>query len=303
MKPYQLHEDLIWMEKVRIKKYTKLRIGFANLLFTLSLWFFKRNKALKRITYRISGHHNKPFKMVSYQEKQEEKRGALLYFHGGGFFLKGTGVHLRLVQKLALMTNRNVFFVHYHLALKHPFPHALMDCYHALKWVREHAESLHIDPNKIALMGDSAGGNLAAATALYARDHGGPIIEKIMLLYPVLDVRQNTKSMEMFVDAPIWNSTLNRYMWEKYLRKGDFGMLPYASPSLASLDHLPMTYIETAEYDCLRDEAILFEEGLKKAGVPVTSYHTKGSVHGYDALYKSGFVLDMVKKRVDFLNQ
>ncbi|MDR4968156.1 MAG: alpha/beta hydrolase fold domain-containing protein, partial [Acholeplasmataceae bacterium] len=137
--------------------------------------------------------------------------------------------------------------------------------------------------------------------SLLARDKDGPKVSKVALLYPVIDVKQETKSIIKYTDTPMWNSILNKSMWDLYLKNGDNGMLEYASPSLANLKRFPKTYIETAEYDCLRDEGIQFAEQLKKAGVKVEEHHTKKTVHGYDAMFLSKFVKEMIKKRIKFL--
>ncbi|MBN2300102.1 MAG: alpha/beta hydrolase fold domain-containing protein, partial [Acholeplasmataceae bacterium] len=126
-------------------------------------------------------------------------------------------------------------------------------------------------------------------------------IEKQMLLYPVLDIRQKTKSMEAYYDAPMWNANLNKSMWELYLKNGDYGMLSYASPSLADLHDMPETYIETADYDCLRDEGIAYGKKLRDAGVKVIEHDTKNTVHGYDAVFFSRLVKNLMKQRISFL--
>lgn len=169
--------------------------------------------------------------------------------------------------------------------------------------MKEHAEFLGIDENDITIAGDSAGGNLAAGVTLLARDKQGPFIRKQMLIYPVLDVLQQTDSMREFAFTPMWNSILNDAMWKIYLKNGDLGMIQYASPILADLSGLPEAYIETAEYDCLRDEGIQYAEKLLKAGVPVVSHHTLGTVHGYDAVFYSRLMKNMLQNRIAFLKR
>ena len=297
-----VHPDLSLLSKIKVKKYTKLKIAFANAIFRASLILFKKDKALIQKQFRIDGYKGKKLTIISYLPKTDIQRSkALLYFHGGGFFLDGTSVHLRMIRHIAKTAHYKVFFVKYHLSHKHPFPHPFLDCYRSLLWVYEQREALNIDPHGISVMGDSAGGNLAAAVALFARDQHGPKIDKQLLLYPVLDVNQNTESIKEFYDAPVWNSRLNQDMWHMYLKNGDYGLLKYASPSLSDVHSLPKTYIETAEYDCLRDEAMIYEKRLIEANVYVESHHTKGSFHGYDALFLSKFVLEMMEKRIAFL--
>jgi acetyl esterase len=301
---YNMHPDLLILSKFKVKKYTKFKMGLMNAFFRISLFFGKKDKELIQKKFRIKGYKDKKLTIISYLPKDDkQKTRALIYYHGGGFFLDGTAAHLRIIRKIAKETHQKVFFVKYHLVPKYPFPHALYDCYNSLVWVHENKDQLNIDPLAISVMGDSAGGNLAAAVSLMARDFNGPKVFRQLLLYPVLDINQKTKSMIEFTDAPVWNSKLNADMWKLYLKNGDFGMLQYASPSLASLENLPETYIETAEYDCLRDEAKEYEKRLKKAGVSVTSFHTKGSFHGYDALFFSKFTTEMMEKRFAFLKK
>ena len=167
--------------------------------------------------------------------------------------------------------------------------------------MKEHADFLGIDDKHISVAGDSAGGNLATAITLLSRDQGGPKIERQMLLYPVIDVEQNTPSMKAYDDTPMWNSILNKSMWELYLKEGDFDMLQYASPSKADVHDMPETYIETAQYDCLRDEAIEYAKRLSQQGTKVFEYHTLKTVHGYDAVFFGKLVKQMMKNRIKFL--
>lgn len=302
MNDYDVIPDLKYLKPLRFKKYSILRRYFANLVITFTIAFLRPKKGLKMKYYKIRGYkHNKIKVIVFRHEKQDKKAPGLLYIHGGGFQMAGTPVHIRMLMNIILQTGQTAVYVKYRLLPNNPFPAALYDTYHALLWMKAHADFLRIDSKDLSVMGDSAGGNLAIGASLLARDKDGPKVSRVALLYPVIDVKQETKSIIKYTDTPMWNSILNKSMWDLYLKNGDHGMLEYASPSLADLKGFPKTYIETAEYDCLRDEGIQFAEQLKKAGVEVEEHHTKKTVHGYDAMFLSKFVKEMINKRIKFL--
>ncbi len=302
MNKYEIDRELSILKPLKFSKYTKARRFFANHVFRLSMFITRPKLGIREKRYIFRGYQHQKVKLSVYQVKnQTEKSPGLLYLHGGGFQIQGTPVQERMVANIILETGHKAVYVNYRLAPKYPFPTALEDCYHALLWMVEHADFLNIDINDISVAGESAGGNLAAAVALLARDRKGPKIHRQMLLYPVLDVNQETKSMKLYFDAPMWNANLNRDMWKIYLKNGDYGMLQYASPSLADVAGLPETYIETADYDCLRDEGINYGKKLKKAGIRVVEHDTKHTVHGYDAVFFSKLVKNLTRERILFL--
>lgn len=302
MAKYQIDPELLILKPLKFKKYTQTRRFIANLIINLTMFFSRPKRGIKQKHYWIRGYQHLRVKVTVYSlKKQTEKAPGLLYIHGGGFQMAGTPVHIGMLQTMILDTKQKAVYVRYHLAPKYPFPTALFDCYHALQWMKEHADFLGIDANHIAVAGDSAGGNLATAITLLSRDQNGPKIERQLLIYPVIDMKQETPSMKAYHDTPMWNSILNKSMWELYLKEGDQGMLQYASPSLADLHDLPETYIETAQYDCLRDEAIEYAKRLTEAGVKVHEFHTLKTVHGYDAVFFSKLIKHMIHNRCSFL--
>jgi acetyl esterase len=302
MSQYHVDKQLSILKPLKFKKYTNSKRFFANLVIRLTMLFYQPRKEIKQTHYTIRGYNHMKVRVTVFERKhQKDTAPGLLYIHGGGFQMEGTPVHVGMLNNMILASGHKAVFVKYHLSPKFPFPAALMDCYHALLWMKEHAEYLHIDPNDISIAGDSAGGNLATAVALYARDHDGPKIRKQMLLYPVIDVKQDSASMQTYSDTPMWNSVLNKSMWDIYLKNGDFGMLQYASPLSADLHDMPITYIETAHFDCLRDEAIDYARKLEQSGVKVIEYHTRRTVHGYDAVFYSRIVKRMISHRIAFL--
>jgi acetyl esterase len=211
---------------------------------------------------------------------------ALVFFHGGGFVagdLETDHVRCATLSREGAVV---VVSVDYRLAPEHPYPAGVHDCYDVLAWVHENAEQLGVDPDLIAVGGNSAGGAFAAAVALMARDGGGPPIALALLLYPVVDDRLATPSMREFLETPGWNGRNSVHMWKHYLGAlAHTGAVPpYAAPARASeLGGLPDTHIVTAEFDPLRDEAREYASRLTDAGVNTRLREFSGTFHGFDA--------------------
>ena len=181
--------------------------------------------------------------------------------HGGGFIVGSVEAEHVGAALTAIGAGAVVVSVDYRLAPEHPYPAGLHDCYAALSFLHAEAAALGVDPGRVAVVGTSAGGGLAAATALLARDLGGPPVCFQMLHIPELDDRLETPSMQEFVDSPMWNRPLAVQSWKAYL--GDLSGAPdvpsHAAPARATdLAGLPPAYISTAENDPLRDEGIIY---------------------------------------------
>ncbi len=227
---------------------------------------------------------------------------ALLYLHGGGFIYKAAPYHYTLAKAYSRYARCKVIMPDYRLTPKHSYPTPFNDCTSSLKWTIDNAKSLNIDKSKIAIAGDSAGGCLAAATTLYAKNHGIDLCAQ-MLVYPVLDCEMKTESIKKYTDTPVWNAKLNRKMWQLYLNGND-KIDEYASPSLAEdLSNMPKTYIETAEFDCLSDEGKEYAKRLIDAKNSVELFNTKGTMHGFDMASKSEIVIESIGRRCDFLRK
>ncbi len=223
----------------------------------------------------------------------------LVYFHGGGFCMRDAGYIHRYAARYAEGAGCEVVFVHYRTSDIAPFSTPFEDCYAALRWVWENASRLRLDRARIAVGGDSAGGALAAACALRARDEGGPRLCFQLLVYPVTDCRMETVSMKKYTDSPMWNARLNQKMWELYLRDGDHGMPQYAAPLLArDFSDLSPAYVEVEEFDCLHDEGIAYAKALEKAGVQVQIEDVKGTFHGFDFFVDKKIAKVMAEKRI-----
>jgi acetyl esterase len=207
-------------------------------------------------------------------------RPGILDIHGGGFTTGTVELQHRAVSQMAREVDAVVATVEYRLAPEHPYPAGLDDCYAALEWMASESHQLGVDPKRIAVFGSSAGGNLAAALALLARDRGGPSIRFQYLGIPELDDRLSTVSMQTFVDTPIFSRSGAVQSWEAYLGS-DRNVTCYAAPARATdLTGLPPAFISTMEFDPLRDEGILYALRLLEAGVPVELHQYPGTFHG-----------------------
>ena len=257
-------------------------------------------KGLKETRRKIPGYQDAPVGISIFEpEEGREPLPALVYFHGGAFALQSAPCHKKLSCSYALNTPCKVVSVDYRLLPENTFPIGLEDCFSAYRWVLENAAQLGISPNRIAVGGDSAGGALSAGVCLLARDRGIPVPCFQMLIYPVMDERQNSASMKKYNDTPLWNSRLNAKMWKMYLKDGLPVEKGYASPTEAvSLEGMPPSYVEVAEYDCLRDEGIAFAKALKDSGIPAELYETKRTVHGFEIAEKNEIVKASVDRRI-----
>lgn len=209
--------------------------------------------------------------------------GALVYFHGGGWVIGDIESHDEVCRALAKGSGCVVVSVDYRLAPEHKFPAAPEDCHAATKWVAANAAALGVDPNRIAVGGDSAGGNLAAVVAQMARDHGGPKIAFQLLIYPATDWSKESASQREFVqDGYILSRGDMVWFYDHYMTSAADKTNPYFSPACAkSLAGLPPAFVMTAAIDPLRDEGEAYAEALRKAGVAVTAKRYPGVCHGF----------------------
>jgi acetyl esterase/lipase len=208
-------------------------------------------------------------------------RPGLLDIHGGGFVVGSIEMQHGMCVPIARELGTVVATVEYRLAPEHPFPAGLEDYYAALRWLHDGADELGVDRDRIGVAGQSAGGGLAAATALVARDRGGPTLCFQFLGIPELDHRLDTPSMHAFTDTPMWDRPSAIKSWQMYLGPESGEVSPYASPAIAAdLTGLPPAYVTTMEFDPLRDEGILYALRLLDAGVQVELHSYPGTFHG-----------------------
>jgi len=206
----------------------------------------------------------------------------VVYFHGGGWVLCNLETHDDICRGVARAAGCVVVAVEYRLAPEHTFPAAPEDCYAATRWAAEHAVELGGDPARLAVVGDSAGGNLAAVVALMARDRGAPALVAQAMIYPITDLRMRTASYAENADMPML--TRDDMVWFRghYLSSPDDALNPLASPALAgNFSGLPPALIVVAGYDPLRDEGEQYAERLRAAGTPVTLLRFDDLAHGF----------------------
>ena len=206
----------------------------------------------------------------------------IIFFHGGGFVFCGLNTHDGLCRSLCRRVAATVVSVDYRLAPEAPFPAAPDDCYAAVCWAAENAAQLGADAARMAVAGDSAGGNLAAVAALMARDRSGPVLCHQALLYPVTNYAFDTDSYRENAEGYFLTREGMRWCWNHYLKKAEDGANPLASPLRAlDLSGLPEASVLTAEYDPLRDEGEAYARRLEEAGVPTWLKRYDGTIHGF----------------------
>lgn len=205
----------------------------------------------------------------------------LIYFHGGGWVIGDLDTHDALCRTLANETGARVIAVDYRLAPEHKFPAAADDCYAAVRWVETNATELGLDPNRIAVAGDSAGGNLAAVVSLMAKQKGGPRIVYQLLIYPVTQFKAETGSMNSFAEGYFLEKKTMQWFFDQYAPGADPNDWRLAPLAAADLSGLPRAYVVTAGFDPLRDEGRAYADKLNRAGVAAVYVDYPGMVHGF----------------------
>jgi acetyl esterase len=207
---------------------------------------------------------------------------ALVYAHGGGWVFGNLDSHDVLCAQLAIEAGIAVFHVDYRLAPEARFPGAFDDVVAALQWVAANGASVGIDPTRLAIGGDSAGGNLAAAVSLWARDHGGPKLRMQLLAYPVTDAVARAESYRHFEDGYGLNAVTMEWFFDHYTpdqaSRGDWRVSPLRAASLAGL---PPALVVTAGYDPLRDEGRAYAWRLQQEGTQADLFEFGGMLHGF----------------------
>jgi acetyl esterase/lipase len=221
-----------------------------------------------------------------YRPREAKRLPLLVYYHGGGFVLGSVESHDVITRALARAADCAVLSVDYRLAPEHPFPAAVRDCIAAAAWAQANAAQIDIDGRRIAVGGDSAGGNLATVVALHARDEGGPALAAQLLIYPVTRLRAPVEG-SMLENGHGYFLQADDMSWFEghYLGPAGDPDHPDASPLLAPLlDRLPPAFVLTAEFDPLRDQGEQYAARMRAAGVSVDEARYSGAIHGFFAM-------------------
>ena len=210
-----------------------------------------------------------------------------MFFHGGGWVLGDYPTHKRLVRDLVVNSEAAAVFVDFTPSPEAHFPVAINQAYAATKWVSEHGKEIGVDGSRLAVAGNSVGGNMAAVISLMAKDRSGPKISFQLLLWPVTDADFTRPSYKTYGEGRFLTSSLMQWMWDQYTTDAEERKSIYASPlqaTVAQLKGLPPTLVQVAENDILHDEGVAYGRKLDEAGVPVTITEYKGFIHDYGML-------------------
>lgn len=208
----------------------------------------------------------------------------IMYFHGGGWILGNKETHDPLVRKLAVGAQAAVVFVNFSLSPEKKYPIPIEEAYAATKYVAEHGKALKLDSSRLAVAGDSVGGNMATVVALLAIERHGPKIDYQALFYPVTDANFNTESYRDFASGPWLTKAAMQWFWKAYAPRATDRKKPTASPLRASLEQLrrmPPTLLLTDENDVLRDEGEAYAHRLMQADIEVTVVRYLGTTHDF----------------------
>jgi acetyl esterase len=239
----------------------------------------------------------------------KEPLPVVMWFHGGGWILGDKETHDRLVREIATGTGAAVVFVDYERSPEAKYPTAIEQAYAATNYVAEHGRELGLDPSRIAIAGDSVGGNMVAVVALLAKQRGGPKIALQLMYYPVTDASFSEGSYEEFADGPWLTKKAMEWFWDAYLPDRDARRAITASPLNASLDDLkglPEALIIVDENDPLRDEGEAYARKLSQAGTRVTSSRYNGTIHDFvmlNPLAETPAVRSAIHQGIDALRE
>ncbi len=288
----QVRQILQWAQRARTPPYPQLgvqaaREHYARAAATLDI-VPPPLHAVHDHAVALPGRTLRVRQYAPWEQNLGEPRPALLFFHGGGFTIGSVDTHDRVCRVLALGGDCLVFSVDYRLAPEHRFPSAHDDAFDSLAWLRDEAHGLGVDPLRIAVGGDSAGGTLAAACAIHARERGWPLALQL-LLYPGLASRQDSDSHRRFARGYLLDADTVQWFFAQVLRdprdRDDWRFAPLVLPDLAGL---APAWIAGAEYDPLIDENRAYAGRLRAAGVPTEFVQYDGMLHSF--FQHAGFV-------------
>jgi acetyl esterase len=217
-------------------------------------------------------------------DSYNETLPVVMYFHGGGWVLGGADTHDRLIRELANGIHAAIVFVNYTPSPETKYPVPVEQAYAATKWVAENGQTINVNPSCLAVVGDSVGGNMAAAVTLLAKERGGPTITFQVLFYPVTDASFDTSSYLKYQEGYWLSREAMKWFWDNYTSNQTNRKDPTVSPLQASIEQLkglPPALIINGEFDVLRDEGESYAHKLIEAGVPVTAVRYHGAIHDF----------------------
>jgi acetyl esterase/lipase len=220
-------------------------------------------------------------------EAVKENLPVFIFIHGGGWVLGDFPTHQRMVRDLVVLSGAVGIFINYTRTPDAVFPQAINEIYDATKWVAEHGEEINVDGTRLAIVGNSVGGNMTAVTAIKAKEAGSPHIRLQILMWPIVDANFETPSYKRYGHERFLTTSLMKWMYDMYIKDPEARKTIYASPLQASIDQLkglPPTLIQVAENDVLRDEGEAFGRKLDEAGVAVTTIRYNGMIHDFGLL-------------------
>lgn len=280
--------------------YNRFMIWSANIYLRIACKVLPIEEGIKGRDIHIKGYNNLDLKLTIYEpDKDDELLPCLIYYHGGAFSYAASVYQKKLAMLYAKYVHCRVVFPDYHLIPKYPYPAACEDAIEAYKYVFNQANELRIDLSKIGVAGDSAGATLAAIVTNLCEECHWSIPKLQMLIYPLTGVNLQTESMKRFTDTPIWSSTYNKKLWKYYFSNKEYDY-KYSPMHMAIPKKMPRIYIETAEYDCLHDDGILYAKKLSSNGIDVILNETKRTIHGYDSALEAQVSKNNIEKRVNF---
>ncbi len=288
----QVGKILYWAQRASVPPYPKLgavqaREHYAKASATLDI-VAPPLHAVEDHAVGLPGRVLRVRQYAPWPHSRAEPRPALLYFHGGGFTIGSVDTHDRVCRMLAAGSDCLVFSVDYRLAPEHRFPSAPDDAFDCLAWLRRESAALGVDPARIAVGGDSAGGTLAAACAIHARDRGWPLVLQL-LIYPGLASHQDSDSYRRFATGYLLDTQTVQWFFAQTLRderdRLDWRFAPLCAPDLRGV---APAWIAGAEYDPLIDENRAYAARLRAAGVPVDFVQYDGMIHSF--FQHAGFV-------------
>jgi acetyl esterase/lipase len=240
------------------------------------------------VTRRAITHEGQAVRLVIVRPAGTTSVGpAFMFFHGGGWVLGDFPTHERLVRDLVVASGATAVFVDYDRSPEARFPVAINQAYAATRWVAAHGGEIGVDGTRLAVVGNSVGGNMTAVVALMAKDRGAPALRCQVLLWPVTHARFDTPSYDEFAEGHFLTRNMMKWFWDAYTTDPRERQDVYASPLRASTDRLrglPPAIIQTAEMDVLRDEGERYARALDQAGVDVTATRQNGLIHDYGLL-------------------